>query len=195
MLMTPKPEPTSQQSERYNSASYEPLVTENGWRIGGPDWRKPWPKGLIFLTWFGAGFSFHAPGTVGSLNALPMAAGIAWLAGGRSLIIAAIIPFVLGMLYTARYLRNEPDNSDPRWIVIDEVVGLWITLAAVPLSFLWYVVGFLCFRFFDIVKPWPISWVDRNVPGALGVMLDDVIAGLAAAGVMLGLQHLVATYI
>ena len=149
----------------------------------------------MFLTWFGAGFSFHAPGTIGSLNALPMAAGIAWLAGSRSLILAAIIPFVLGMVYTARYLRQEESNADPQWIVIDEVVGLWITLAVVPLSFLWYVVGFGLFRFFDIFKPWPIGWVDRNVPGALGIMLDDVIAGLCAAAVLLGLQHLSATYL
>jgi phosphatidylglycerophosphatase A len=125
-----------------------------------------------------------------------MAVGIAWLAGSRSLILAAIVPFALGMFYVARYLREEPaPATDPQWIVIDEVVGLWITLAAVPLSFLWYVIGFGLFRFFDIVKPWPIRWVDRNVPGALGVMLDDVIAGLCAAGVLVGLQYLVATYL
>jgi phosphatidylglycerophosphatase A len=194
--MTRKPETTSQDSEPDATGPYEPLTTENGWRIGGPDWRKPWPKGLVFLTWFGAGFSFHAPGTVGSLNALPMAVGIAWLGGSRSLILAAIVPFVLGMLYVARYLREEQTPAtDPQWIVIDEVVGLWITLAAVPLSFLWYVIGFGLFRFFDIVKPWPIRWVDRNVPGALGVMLDDVIAGLCAAGVLVGLQYLAATYL
>jgi phosphatidylglycerophosphatase A len=193
--MTSKPEPTPQQSETYTRTPHEPLVTENGWRIGGPDWRKPWPKGLMFLTWFGAGFSFHAPGTVGSLNALPMAAGIAWLAGSRSLIVAALVPFLLGMVYTARYLRQEPATADPQWIVIDEVVGLWITLAAVPLNFMWYVVGFGLFRFFDIFKPWPIRWVDRNVPGALGIMLDDVIAGLCAAGVLVGLQHLISTYL
>ena len=144
----------------------------------------------MFLTWFGAGFSFHAPGTIGSLNALPMAVGIAWLGGSRALIAAAIVPFVLGMFYTARYLRKEPDAADPQWIVIDEVVGLWITLSAVPLNFFWYVIGFALFRFADIFKPWPVSWADQNVPGALGVMLDDVLAGLYAAGVLLGLQYL-----
>lgn len=171
-----------------------PLVTERGWRIGGPDWRKPWPKGLMFLTWFGAGFSFHAPGTVGSLNALPMAVLIAWLAGSHALLVAAIVPFVLGMFFTARYLRDEPAAADPQWIVIDEVVGLWITLAAVPLHVVWYVLGFALFRLFDIVKPWPVSWADRRVPGALGIMLDDVLAGLYAAGILLGLQYLRATY-
>ena len=192
--MTSNPDRPPQQPESYSSQPYEPLVTENGWRIGGPDWRKPWPKGLMFLTWFGAGFSYHAPGTVGSLNAVPMAAGLAWLAGSRSLIIAAIIPFVLGLVFVSQYLRKEPHDTDPQWIVIDEVVGLWITLAVVPLNIIWYVIGFGLFRFFDIFKPWPVSWADRHVPGALGIMLDDVLAGIYAAGVLVGLQHLWATY-
>jgi len=183
----PSPNPSAE-------GEYEPLSLENGWRIGGPDWRKPWPKGLMFLTWFGAGFSFHAPGTIGSLNALPMAAGIAWLGGSRGLLLAAIIPFVLGMIYTARYLRQEPNSADPQWIVIDEVVGLWIALAAVPLNFFWYVLGFGLFRLFDIWKPWPVRWADKNVPGALGIMLDDVLAGLYAAGVLVGLQYLWTMY-
>ena len=148
----------------------------------------------MFLTWFGAGFSYHAPGTIGSLNALPMAAGIAYFAGGRALWLAAIVPFVLGMIYTPRYLRTAPDSADPQWIVIDEVVGLWITLAVVPLNIIWYLLGFGLFRLFDIYKPWPVSWADRRVPGALGIMLDDVLAGLYAAGILLGLQRLWATY-
>ena len=184
----------SDRSEDSTQPPYEPLVMENGWRIGGPDWRKPWPQGLVFLTWFGAGFSYHAPGTVGSLNALPIAAVIAWLAGSHALIPAAIVPFVLGMVYTARYLRTEPNASDPQWIVIDEVVGLWITLAAVPFNIIWYAIGFGLFRFFDIFKPWPISWADQKVPGALGIMLDDVIAGLYAAAVLIALQHVWANY-
>jgi phosphatidylglycerophosphatase A len=180
-----QPAPTTSPPE-----PYEPLLTAGGWRIGGPDWRKPWPKGLMWLTWFGAGFSFHAPGTVGSLNALPMAVLIAWLGGQWVLALAAIIPFILGWIYTARYLREEPNSADPQWIVIDEVVGLWITLSVVPLSIIWFALGFALFRVFDIVKPWPVSWADRSVPGALGIMLDDVLAGLYAAGVLLGLQYL-----
>ena len=144
----------------------------------------------MFLTWFGAGFSYHAPGTVGSLNALPMAVLIAWLGGGRALAVAALVPFALGMFYTERYLRSQPEVKDPQWIVIDEVVGLWMTLAVVPLNFIWYALGFLFFRLFDIFKPWPVSWADRRAPGAWGIMLDDVLAGLYAAGVLVGLQLL-----
>ncbi|HIJ35022.1 MAG TPA: phosphatidylglycerophosphatase A, partial [Gammaproteobacteria bacterium] len=65
-------------------------------------------------------------------------------------------------------------------IVWDEFVGLWITLIAVPAGWEWIVAGFLLFRLFDIWKPWPIGWADRQVSGGLGVMLDDVIAGLYA---------------
>jgi phosphatidylglycerophosphatase A len=180
--------------ESPKAVAYEPLVMQNGWRIGGPDWRKPWPAGLMFLTWFGAGFSFHAPGTVGSLNAVPMAALIAWLAGSQMLAAAAVVPFVIGLIFTARYLRKEPAVTDPQWIVIDEVVGLWITLSAVPLNAVWYIIGFALFRLFDITKPWPVSWADRHVPGALGIMLDDVLAGFYAAGVLIGLQYLWNTY-
>jgi len=192
--MSVSPTSSSASAESPHPAAYKPLILENGWRIGGPDWRKPWPSGLMFLTWFGAGFSYHAPGTIGSLNALPMAAGIVWFAGTKALALATIIPFVLGMIYTARYLRDEPDTADPQWIVIDEVVGLWITLAVVPLNIIWYALGFGLFRLFDIYKPWPVSWADRSVPGALGIMLDDVLAGLYAAGILIGLQYLWATY-
>ncbi len=193
----PRREAMSLKSEHSSSPSapaFEPLVLQNGWRIGGPDWRKPWPSGLMFLTWFGAGFSFHAPGTMGSLNAIPMAALIAWLAGSNALALASFVPFGLGMFFTARYLRKEPGDLDPQWIVIDEVVGLWITLSVVPLNVIWYVIGFGLFRLADIYKPWPVIWADQNLPGAWGIMLDDVLAGLYAAGVLLGLQYLWTTY-
>ena len=192
--MPTKSKPSAPSSDPAAAGAFEPLVLQNGWRIGGPDWRKPWPSGLMFLTWFGAGFSYHAPGTVGTLNGLPMAILIAWLAGGHALALAAIVPFLLGMFYSARYLRNEPAITDPQWIVIDEVVGLWITLSVVPLNVVWYVLGFGLFRLADIYKPWPVSWADQKLPGAWGIMVDDVLAGLYAAGVLLGLQYLWTTY-
>jgi phosphatidylglycerophosphatase A len=123
-----------------------------------------------------------------------MAVLVTWLGGKWWLAAAAIIPFIIGWVFTARYLRNEPNTADPQWIVIDEVVGLWITLSVVPLNIIWYAVGFALFRLFDIVKPWPVSWADQKVPGALGIMLDDVLAGLYAAGILLVLQHLWDSY-
>ena len=70
--------------------------------------------------------------------------------------------------------------KDPGAIVWDEFVGLWIALAWLPDRWLWLVAGFALFRFFDILKPWPVSYLDRNVGGGLGIMLDDVAAGLYA---------------
>jgi phosphatidylglycerophosphatase A len=65
-------------------------------------------------------------------------------------------------------------------IVWDEVVGYLITMIAVPKTLLWVVVGFILFRFFDILKPWPISWIDKHVEGGMGIMLDDVLAAVFA---------------
>jgi len=144
----------------------------------------------IVLSWFGCGLAPRAPGTVGSLGAIPFAALIAWVWGPLALIPAAVIVFILGWWVAARYLRGATAIKDPQWIVIDEVAGQWIALAAVPLDFIWYALGFGLFRFFDILKPWPVRWADRRVPGALGIMLDDVLAGLYAAGVALVLRAL-----
>jgi phosphatidylglycerophosphatase A len=73
---------------------------------------------------------------------------------------------------------------DPPAIVIDEVVGQWITLALVPLDPLIYALGFLLFRVIDVIKPWPVNFIDRAVTGGFGVMLDDVVAGLYAGAAL-----------
>ena len=67
-------------------------------------------------------------------------------------------------------------------IVWDEFVGYWITMFLAPPGWLWILIGFVLFRIFDIVKPWPIRWLDKNVSGGFGVMIDDVLAGLMALG-------------
>jgi phosphatidylglycerophosphatase A len=69
-------------------------------------------------------------------------------------------------------------------IVWDEFVGFWIAMAALPVTWQSLILGFVLFRLFDILKPWPISWLDRRVSGGFGIMIDDVIAGIAAAGVI-----------
>jgi len=74
--------------------------------------------------------------------------------------------------------------GDASAFVLDEFVGQWAALVATPKSLLWVGVGFLLFRAFDIMKPWPVSWADRRVPGGLGVVLDDVLAGVLAAVVL-----------
>jgi phosphatidylglycerophosphatase A len=104
--------------------------------------------------------------------------------GGPALLLGmAAVLFVLGWKCADAELPG--DDSDPGWIVADEVVGMWIALALAPVSLLGFAFAFVAFRFFDIAKPWPVSWADRNVGGGLGVMLDDVFAGLYAAGTVL----------
>lgn len=75
-------------------------------------------------------------------------------------------------------------------IVWDEFVGFWITMAFLPVSYVALIAGFVFFRLFDIFKPWPISWLDKNMGGGLGIMIDDVVAGLAAGTVVMLLQSL-----
>jgi phosphatidylglycerophosphatase A len=71
-------------------------------------------------------------------------------------------------------------------IVWDEIVGYLVTMALAPAGWLWIVIGFVLFRLFDIVKPWPIRWLDKHVHGGFGIMLDDLLAGLFAAAVLQG---------
>lgn len=138
---------------------------------------------VLLATWFGSGYLPAAPGTWGSLAALPCAWLIFNLAGRPGLAVAAVIFFVIGIWSADIYIRKSGAH-DPGPVVIDEVVGQWLTLLAVTPDPLLYAVGFALFRFFDVVKPWPVSWADRRVAGGLGVMLDDVLAAGYAATVL-----------
>jgi len=143
------------------------------------------PLGLA--TWFGAGLIPKAPGTWGSLAALPFAwvilhfGGVWWLGG------AAVLVFLVGWWASNVYVAGTR-TTDPGAVVIDEVAGQWLTLLpASTLTWWHWAVGFALFRFFDIVKPWPVGWADRRVKGGFGVMIDDVIAGLYAGALLYGL--------
>jgi phosphatidylglycerophosphatase A len=133
------------------------------------------------------GFFPVASGTVASLATLPAV----WLldfAGGIPLLLAVLVlSIITGLIFTEIALKYSED-SDPSYVVIDEFAGQLLTLLP-PLLFFkgsfpfwWiYLAGFVLFRFFDIIKPWHVGWVDKNVRGAFGVMLDDIIAGVYAA--------------
>ena len=119
-----------------------------------------------------------APGTWGSLLALL----IWWAMGAQSLQVGLTwisAAFIVGTIATHFY-EKWFERHDPKEVVIDELVGMWITLLIIPLTPLVLTLGFLFFRFFDILKPFPIGWVDRKIPGAFGTMLDDVLAGVFA---------------
>ncbi len=150
--------------------------------------------GALVATWFGIGLVRPAPGTWGSLAALPLGVVILYAAGPWGLAVAVLAVYGLGMLEVRRFLASFPDDADRDHgaIVVDEVAGQLIALIPAMLSPMLWIAAFVLFRLFDIWKPWPVRLLDRAVPGALGVMLDDVAAGLmaAAAVVLLGLAGL-----
>jgi len=138
---------------------------------------------LWLATWGGTGLLPWAPGTFAALTALPLA----WLltaAGGVWLLLtAALAVFVLGIWAAERYMAAVGIH-DPTAVVIDEIAGQWLTLCVAPLEPVAYLVGFVLFRIFDVLKPWPASWLDRRVGGAFGVMIDDIAAAAYAGGAL-----------
>lgn len=144
---------------------------------------------VLLATWFGAGYAPKAPGTMGSIAALPFAWLIMVYGGPWLLCAAAAIVFIVGVYASDGYMRLSGEH-DPGPVVIDEVAGQWLTLAVVPLEPLWYLAGFIAFRGFDIFKPWPIKRLETLSDGGLGVMIDDI----AAAGYAI-LVLLIAMYI
>ncbi len=127
---------------------------------------------------FGSGLAPYAPGTFGTLAAIPLYLLLQPLGIGVYLVVT-FLAFLVGI-----WLCGETANAlgvhDHSGIVWDEIVGYLITMIAVPLNWKWILLGFLLFRLFDIAKPWPIKWVDSKVSGGLGIMLDDVLAGFFA---------------
>jgi phosphatidylglycerophosphatase A len=122
-----------------------------------------------------------APGSWGSLAALPFAALMVWLTGDPLILLpAALVCFLVGVWAGGLYAR-QLGIQDPGAVVIDEVAAQWLTLSVVPLDPVLYGIGFFLFRLADVVKPFPANWVDRNMKGGLGIMLDDIVAGLYAA--------------
>ncbi|MBT5299293.1 MAG: phosphatidylglycerophosphatase A [Rhodospirillaceae bacterium] len=138
---------------------------------------------ILLATWFGAGYLPKAPGTWGSLAALPFAWVIAEWSGGVGLAVAVLIVFGVGLWASVGYLRLG-GGEDPGPIVIDEVAGQWLTLVPFAPDPLLYGLGFVFFRIADIIKPWPVSWADGHVKGPMGIMLDDVLAGIYAGAAL-----------
>lgn len=139
-------------------------------------WRDPLS---VVALGFGAGALPKAPGTWGTLIALPLYLLLARLPL-LEYVLLIIALFVAGIWICARAgrLLGIHDHSAIVW---DEMVGFWVTMIAAPPAWPWIIVGFMLFRVFDILKPWPINWIDRRVSGGLGVMADDLIAGIYAA--------------
>jgi phosphatidylglycerophosphatase A len=138
-----------------------------------------WHPAALLATGFGAGFLPRSPGSWASLLALPIAWTIVRLSGVTGLAVATGLAFSLGW-WAAATVAKSSDTKDPAAIVIDEVAGQWLVLVPAPLDPLAYALAFLLFRIFDIWKPWPVRWADREAKGGLGIMLDDLLAAIYA---------------
>ena len=141
--------------------------------------RLSWRNPLHWLaTGFGSGLSPKAPGTMGTLMAIPcylLIAGLPPVAYLGVLLVAAVAG-----IFICEAATRAIGMDDHGGIVWDEIVGYAITMFLAPTGWWWILAGFLLFRLFDIIKPWPICWFDRRVHGGLGIMLDDIVAGVFA---------------
>ncbi|MBT5658871.1 MAG: phosphatidylglycerophosphatase A [Rhodospirillaceae bacterium] len=139
------------------------------------------PAALI-ATWFGTGLISKFPGALASLATLPCAWLIMRDFGLNGLLIFVITAFAAG-LWASNVMVQEigDEGADPGMVVIDEVAGQALTLCVVPPDLMLYFVGFVLFRLFDILKPWPISLCEARIKGGLGIMVDDIVAGIFAA--------------
>lgn len=147
---------------------------------------------IIFLTFFGTGFSPKAPGTVASLATVPFL----WLLGYYQVPVIFLTPLLLllivGSSLVAEMVQNQYEVHDPGWIVIDEVIGMLVTFMFYPhTDWLSLFLIFALFRFFDIIKIWPASYLDKEIKHGFGTIVDDVISGIYAGLLVL----LIRTYI
>jgi len=134
---------------------------------------------VLFLAFgFGSGLVKKAPGTCGTLAAVPLYCALAQ-SGDVIYSVLTLIGIIAGCWICGRAAEKLGEH-DFNGIVWDEIAGYLISLWFIPFSWKSVIIGFALFRFFDIVKPWPIKWADRKVQGGLGIMLDDVLAGVFA---------------
>ena len=134
----------------------------------------------ILATWFGCGLAPKAPGTFGTLGAIPLVILFHWF-GAMEYLYATFTFIVFSVLVSQVYELEVAKAHDTPELVIDEVSGFLVTMVWLPLTWQWLALGFIAFRIFDILKPFPISYLDRNVKGGLGAVVDDLLAGLVAS--------------
>ena len=142
-------------------------------------WRDLGDPRVLLATGFGCGLAPFAPGTVGSV----LGAVIWWFVfADLDFYVRAIAAFAVlyaSVLIVDSVLQRHGPGDHPT-IVLDEVVGMWFALLFVPKSLLWAAAAFVLFRIADIVKPWPASRIDTRITGGIGIMADDLVAGLMA---------------
>lgn len=140
---------------------------------------KVWRDPRFFVAFgFGSGLMPWAPGTWGTLMALPLYAIL--VQGGWGIYLFVMVMAGLMGIVVCDYVSQALGAHDYSGIVWDEIVGYLFTMFLAPSGWLWMVIGFLLFRLFDIWKPQPIRWIDQRVQGGMGIMLDDVMAAIPA---------------
>ena len=128
---------------------------------------------------FGSGLAPKAPGTFGTIAAIPLVCVLAYSTSLSGYILVTLVASIVGIWLCGKTAKDMMVHDDSS-IVWDEIAGLLITMIAVPLSWQTLLLGFVLFRLFDILKPWPISYLDARVHGGFGIMIDDVLAGFFA---------------
>lgn len=138
---------------------------------------------VVFLALgLGSGLAPIAPGTAGTMLAVPLYFFMQTMS--MDLYLLTTLAITLSGIWICSYSARKLGVHDHPSIVIDEIAGFLITMVAVPSGWIWVLTGFILFRLFDVLKPWPISWLDKNLKGGTGIMLDDVVAGLLSLGLI-----------
>lgn len=140
----------------------------------------------VLATWFGCGHVPYAPGTAGTLGAVPLYLALRPY-GHVAVAVAAIVLTAVGV-WVASIVASDEGLKDPQIVVIDEVAGVLVTLSVAPPTWSALAAGVVLFRIFDQTKPWPARTAERELPGGWGIVLDDVAAGIWGALVLCGLH-------
>jgi len=140
-------------------------------------WLNKFLKNLA--TFFGVGFFPKSPGTAGTFATIPLVLLLSW-AGPLVYMVFVILLLPVAIL-AAQVYQEETGGHDRQEIVIDEVIGFLIAMTWLPMTWKSMLLGFLLFRVLDIFKPFPIGYLDKKIPGGLGVVIDDVVAGIIAS--------------
>jgi len=133
---------------------------------------------------FGSGLVPAAPGTAGTLVAIPVYLLMQSFALALATYLAVVAVLFIAGIGLCSHTAGRLGVHDHPAIVWDEIVGYLVTMSLAPAGWLWVAAGFALFRLFDVLKPWPIRWLDTHIHGGFGIMLDDLVAGLCAAAAL-----------
>lgn len=143
-----------------------------------------WHNPLYFLAFgLGSGRSPYAPGTVGTIVAIPCYLALNYFLSPIAYIIFTVV-FIVFSSWLCERISRETRTHDHPGMNIDEFAGFFVTMIAAPQGWEWIVLGFVLFRLFDILKPWPISYIDKKIDNGFGMILDDVVAGLFSLAII-----------